>query len=163
MEYTFYKLSIADKCYIGSTNDFNGRVKEHKSNCNNENGKKYNFKVYQYIRENGCWNDVDITIIETKQCNKDEALDFETKFMLSLNAELNSRYPKRSAKEWREANKEYQKQYDKEYRKNNKEKISERGKEKIACDICGKMGIKRNLSRHKKIIHSFTGGNIHQV
>jgi predicted GIY-YIG superfamily endonuclease len=31
MEYTFYKLSIAGKCYVGSTTDFENRMKNHTS------------------------------------------------------------------------------------------------------------------------------------
>jgi predicted GIY-YIG superfamily endonuclease len=30
MEYTFYKLSIAGKCYVGSTTDFDRRIVIHK-------------------------------------------------------------------------------------------------------------------------------------
>jgi predicted GIY-YIG superfamily endonuclease len=39
MEYTFYKLQIGDKCYVGSTIDFKHRMKLHKHNCYNENVK----------------------------------------------------------------------------------------------------------------------------
>jgi hypothetical protein len=130
MEYTFYKLSIADKCYVGSTIDFDNRMNKHKCSCNNENDKKYHLKVYQYIRENGCWNDVNIMIIDKIIYNdKDEAREMETKFMLSFNAELNSVYPKRSMKEYYEANKQKILEKNKEYAEKNREKVSEGKKE----------------------------------
>tara|TARA_B110000503_G_C6862326_1_gene295289 strand:+ start:27 stop:518 length:492 start_codon:yes stop_codon:yes gene_type:complete len=163
MEYTFYKLSIADKCYIGSTLDLKHRMNQHKSNCKCETSKDYHYKLYQYIRENGCWNDVDITIIETNKCDKEQALDMETKFMLSLNAELNSRYPKRSNKEYIEQHKQIITEYKKKYKENNKQKISEKQKVKIPCDICGKMMSRGSMTRHKKNQHSFIDGNIPQV
>tara|TARA_B110000977_G_C10842405_1_gene402570 strand:- start:202 stop:738 length:537 start_codon:yes stop_codon:yes gene_type:complete len=176
MEYTFYKLSIADKCYIGSTTHFNNRMKDHKSVCSNENSRDYNYKVYQYIRENGCWNDVEITIIDKIICLKREAEDIETKFMLRDGAELNSVYPKRSKKEYIEQHKEKYVEYHKqlykdnkqqilerckEYREKNKEKIKEKNKIKITCDICSKMLSRSHIARHKKIIHSFIDGNTH--
>ena len=41
--------------YIGSTTDFIRRKSHHKWNCNNENRKEYNRKVYKIIRENIFW------------------------------------------------------------------------------------------------------------
>jgi hypothetical protein len=107
MEYTFYKLSIAGKCYVGSTENFDRRIVIHKSRCYNEKDKKHNCKLYQYMRQNGGFEKVDIMIIDKIiYNNKDEARQMETNFMLSFNAELNSVYPKRSKKERYEANKE---------------------------------------------------------
>tara|TARA_R110000823_G_scaffold36942_1_gene100593 strand:- start:152 stop:640 length:489 start_codon:yes stop_codon:yes gene_type:complete len=160
MEYTFYKLSIANKCYVGSTTNLHRRMSRHKTRCNNEKDKNYHLKVYQYIRENGCWNDVEITIIETNKCDKGEALDLETTLMLRDDAELNSRYPKRSLKDYYETNKQSILEKNKEYREKNREKIKEKNKEKITCDICSKIINKRHIARHRKI-HSFTGENIH--
>tara|TARA_R110000782_G_C14577698_1_gene388146 strand:- start:73 stop:627 length:555 start_codon:yes stop_codon:yes gene_type:complete len=184
MEYTFYKLSIGDKCYIGSTADFHNRTKSHRNDCNNENGKNYNYKLYQYIRENGCWNDVKVMIIDKIIYNhKEQAREMETKFMLMFNAELNSRYPKRSIKEWyvdnreretergrkyyeknkdqvrkrcekyRETNREIIRERSKDYYETNKEKIEQKRGEKITCDLCGKMMRKDSMSKHKKSQH----------
>jgi hypothetical protein len=153
MEYTFYKLSIAGKCYVGSTIEFDNRMIKHKNRCNNEKDKNYHLKVYQYIRENGGWNDVEIIIIETNKCDKCEALDLETKFMLSFDADLNSRYPKRSMKDYYETNKQSILEKKKEYSEKNKQIIAEKKKVKIACDICSKMISKRHIARHKKTQH----------
>jgi len=130
MEYTFYKLSIADKCYVGSTIVFNDRMRTHKRNCKNENHKEYNLKVYKYIRDNGGFEKVNVMIIDKIIYNdKDAAREMETKFMLSFEAELNSQYPKRTSKEWYETNKQYKLEKQKQYREENKQKIAEKRKQ----------------------------------
>jgi hypothetical protein len=125
MEYTFYKLSIAGKCYVGSTTNFKNRMKKHKCAC-----KKEDCKVYKYIRENGGWNDVKFMIIDKIIYNdKEQAREMETKFMLSFNAELNMCYPKRSIKEWYEVNKESQNEKGRKYYQENRDKLLKRHKE----------------------------------
>ena len=42
-----------ENIYIGSTCNLIRRRCYHKYCCNNENNKKYNYPLYQYIRENG--------------------------------------------------------------------------------------------------------------
>ena len=52
-----YKIVCNDPnitdCYVGSTTNIVKRRQSHKSVCNNENSKLFNFYVYQFIRENG--------------------------------------------------------------------------------------------------------------
>ena len=52
-----YKLCCKDvnitDIYIGSTTNFTRRKWGHKTACNNEKDKSYNFKVYQFIRNHG--------------------------------------------------------------------------------------------------------------
>ena len=55
--------------YIGSTTDFVKRKNQHKSICNNENYKEYNHKKYQYIRENGGWEEWNMIESEKHNCN----------------------------------------------------------------------------------------------
>ena len=126
MEHTFYKLSIAGKSYIGSTTNLYDRKKKHKCDCNK---KDYNLKVYNFIRENGGWDKVKIMIIDKIICHRNDALDFETKYMKMFNCELNSIYPKRSSKEYYENNKESIAEKCKKYREKNKESIAEKSKE----------------------------------
>lgn len=140
-----YKLYCKDKnitdCYVGSTTNFKHRKRNHKKACNNENDRQHHFKVYQFIRDNGGWNNWSIEIIEEVNVNdKKELRKLERKYIESLNSTLNCVIPTRSIKEWCEDNKEYYKEYYennkeeikeyiKEYRENNKEKISENKKE----------------------------------
>ena len=149
MEYTFYKLSIGDKCYVGSTTNFKHRMRLHKYSCYTEHRKEYNKPLYILIRENK-WEDIEVMIIDKIIYNhKREAEEMETNFMLSFNAELNVRYPKRNHREYYEANK------DKwvEYEKNNKEKINQQRGVKKPCELCGKMIRRDGMTKHKKSIH----------
>ena len=55
-----YKLVSTDvdikECYIGHTTNFNKRKCAHKYDCININSKNYNFNMYQFIRQNGGFN-----------------------------------------------------------------------------------------------------------
>ena len=57
MTTTFYKLRHQSnnnlECYVGSTNDFMQRKRAHRSACHNPIIPAYNYKLYQYIRANG--------------------------------------------------------------------------------------------------------------
>ena len=67
MLYTFYKIVCKDEnitdCYVGSTINFNHRKRCHKENCYNNKLKQYNCKVYQFIRNNGNWENWEIPIV----------------------------------------------------------------------------------------------------
>ena len=51
-----YKIYCKDTniqdIYIGSTYNFKLRYYTHKNNCININNKKYNYRVYKFIRDN---------------------------------------------------------------------------------------------------------------
>ena len=152
-EYIYYKIVSKDEnikeIYIGKTTNFKERIRKHKNRYNNENGKYYNYNVYQYIRENGGINNFNFIEIEKGEYdNKDSAIK-ERYWIENLNATLNIIIPTRTLQEWgkeyRENNKEVLKKYQKEYRENNKEKINE----KIICE-CGCKIVKRCLSTHLK-------------
>ena len=72
-----YKLVSTDvdikECYIGHTTNFIKRKCAHKTSCNNdnnENNKSYNFNVYQFIRQNGGWDNWTMILIEKYvKCN----------------------------------------------------------------------------------------------
>lgn len=114
-------LSITD-CYVGHTTGFTKRKATHKSNCRNENSKEYNHKVYQFMRENGGWDNWNMVQIEEYNCNnKREAESRERYWYEELNGTLNSIYPARTKKEYIEDNKEKIKQQKKEYDEQNRE------------------------------------------
>ena len=60
-------LNVLDE-YNGSSTNLTQREKTHKSNCNNENSKLYNLKIYQTIRANGGWDELDMILIEKYPC-----------------------------------------------------------------------------------------------
>ena len=107
-----YRIYCKDKTvleiYIGSTRDEQKRINKHKYACNNENYKRYNFKVYKFIRENGRWDNWIFEVIEEYPCeNKIELVEREQYYYDLLNPLLNMVRPHVSEEEIKECNKKY--------------------------------------------------------
>lgn len=125
-----YKLVHKDdlddvNIYVGHTTDFTRRKNRHKDSCNTPSNKEYNAKKYQFIRENGGWDEWEMLKIEDYPC-KDvyEAKNKERYWIKELKPKLNTNEPLRTCKEYCEDNKEKVVEYNKEYREKNKEGIS---------------------------------------
>ena len=165
-DYTFYKIvninGDIELCYVGSTVNFNERVRAHRQTCNNKNDKNFNNKLYTTIREHGGWCEFKMIEIGTaEQLTKRQAEKIEEEYRVKLNAKLNShkcfctqeekketiaKYKKEYRqnnletfrahdKEYYNKNKEKRNEYSKEYRENNKEKLAEyyeKNKEQLA-------------------------------
>jgi hypothetical protein len=139
-----YKIECKDvnitDIYIGHTTCYSQRYKTHKSNCNNISSKGYNYKIYKIIRENGGWDNWNMSIIENYPCtNVNEAKERERYWIEKESSSLNICIPNRSKKEYgqiyRIVHREEISEKTKIYRSNNKEKIKEyldANKEKIA-------------------------------
>jgi len=131
----FCKDSNITDVYIGSTINFKRRKIEHKSRCYNENNKKYYFKIYQYIRENGGWDNFEIVIIEKYPCdNIKQVTEREGYWIKELKATLNKQIAGRTYKE---------------YYQDNENKRKEYNKQKIICS-CGCEINKYTLKRHQQ-------------
>ena len=150
-EYTIYKIicknNLITDCYVGSTNNFTRRKREHKSNCNNHNDKNYNIKLYTFIRDNGCWDNWDMVLITTYNCvDKFEAYKYERLHYEELNATLNDKYPSLSKKEYCAlyyvSNIEKIKEYSALYRDNNVEK------EKARHALYAANNVEKEKARH---------------
>ena len=176
MDYTkccIYKIEHNDDeslVYVGHTTNFDKRKTQHKSNCKNDNGKHYNFKVYQMIRENGGWEKFLMLEVEKYPCaDKREAERRENEVMKELKSSMNtnksfitqemSEYHKEYHTNYYELHKHKIKERSKEYKKNNKLKIQKKKKdyreanklklnEKVKCE-CGCEINKSNLNRHQ--------------
>lgn len=175
-----YKIVCKDvnitECYVGQTTDFKSRKKEHKACCNNINDKKYNYYIYQFVREHNGWDNWDM--VEVEKFNAIDKLDAhkrERYWIEQLHATLNKKIPTRTDKEWYIDNKDKIKEYQKEYKELNKDKIKDTNKEyytlnkdkieeykkewyidnrdkineTITC-ICGKNCSKQHLKRHEQ-------------
>ena len=121
MDYTFYKLQsinpeIAD-CYIGSTENFTTRKRNHKSDCNTITSKRYNLKVYVFIRLNGGFDTFTFEIIDIIKFTKTDALLHETKLMNLYGSTLNTYKALTTEEDKIEYRAEYHKKYEKEHRK----------------------------------------------
>jgi hypothetical protein len=92
---SFYKFVCEDEnivsTYVGHTANFTRRKSGHKSSCNNDNGKDYNLKIYQTIRENGGWDNWKMIEIKSQLCeNKRHAERIEQELIDQYKSELNS-------------------------------------------------------------------------
>lgn len=119
--YFFYKLTINSVSYIGSTKNIKNRISSHKSRCYDEKDKRYNTKLYKYIRCNEGFNNVKIQIIDViDNIDRTIAHKFEQNYIKYFKSELNSIKSYRSQEEIEK--------YRREYRENNIEEIKKRGK-----------------------------------
>ena len=63
-----YKICCNDlnvkEIYVGSTCNFIKRKSKHKDSCNNIKSKQYNYKLYQFIRDNQGWENFSMIEIE---------------------------------------------------------------------------------------------------
>lgn len=109
--------------YIGSTINKNRRKQEHKNVCNNEIHKTHNLKVYQFIRENGGFDNWNMIVLEEYSCeNRVQLCQRERFWIEERKPTLNCNIPIRIEGEMKQILKEYEKtekrlEYKKEYRK----------------------------------------------
>ena len=174
-DYTFYEIICKtnnDLSYIGSTKDLRVRMNNHKHNCNNENAKKYNYKIYRTIRNNGGWDNFDMKIITTQNnITKREAEVMEEILRIEFRADMNGKRCYRTEeqkkdyeKDYYEENKTKNLEYQKEYREENKAKIAEQNKEyyeenkakineKFVCECGGKYTHAHKAQHIKSLKH----------
>ena len=71
--YEIRHKNIPDQFYIGSTKCFSSRMSKHKKNVKNRVGKLYWSKLYLFIRENGGWDNITMSVIFEDECeSRDE-------------------------------------------------------------------------------------------
>jgi len=128
-----YKLCSKDlnvkDFYIGASSCIRTRKATHKSACNREQGKKYNMKVYKFIRENGGFDDWELIWLADAPCeNRLQLRGIERKYIEQYRPTLNSCIPGRTRKEYDLFHKSDKMRYSKKYYQENKEKIKEKSK-----------------------------------
>jgi hypothetical protein len=120
--YKIEHIEYDNLVYVGNTTCFDKRKTAHKSNCNNENEPKYNFKLYQMIRDNGGWDMFKMVEVEKCPCyDKREAERRENELIKELRANMNS-YRSFTTGEEKKIN-------NIEYKTNNRVKLLEKQKE----------------------------------
>ncbi len=132
-----YKLCCdgINEFYIGSTWDMKERKRHHKFACNNANSKEYNYKVYQYIRENKGFENWKFEILVEKEFENKNALHIKEKEIINLlKPALNSRNAYRTKEELKEYN---------------NKTSAKRVAIKIDC-ACGSKTDKMNKTTHEK-------------
>ena len=135
--------------YVGSTTNLTNRRNQHKITCNNE-GKKGDCYKYEFIRENGGWDNWDVVKIEDYECDNKEDLHKRERYWIeNLEASLNQAIPTRTHKEYRVDNRDKFLNIQKIYRDNHKEEIHKRHGEKTECG-CGGRYRRDHKGRHMK-------------
>ena len=83
-----YEIKSMDKSitetYIGSCWDMGKRLRDHASNCYNENNKEYNKPVYRYIRENGDFHTFTMRVIDSGECEDLTELHCAEQFYIDM-------------------------------------------------------------------------------
>ena len=116
--------------YVGSTTEFSKRKNGHKTACNNKNSKKHNLHVYNFIRDNGCWDNWEMIEIEKYQAtDRLDLLKRERYWLEQLHATLNSNVPSRTNKQYKQDNREKILKQNKQYKQDNREKILKQKKQ----------------------------------
>jgi hypothetical protein len=141
-----YKIVCKDlnvkECYVGNTTFFTRRKSEHKSKS-----KVNQSKVYQFVRDNGGWNNFDMIEIEKFPCKDgNEARCRERYWYETLNATLNTVNPI-ITQDREEQNKKTHSLKCKVYYKKNIDKIKAYREQKILCE-CGAYFIPCQKTRH---------------
>ena len=112
--------------YIGSTTNFKRRMNQHRDSVDNYKSRKHKYKLYQFIRAHGGWqNWIMKPIIHYSCLDKMEAAEHERFYYDSLKPTLNDQIPLRTRKEWIEANRPKINKLANNYYHNNKDKCLE--------------------------------------
>jgi hypothetical protein len=140
-------LSTINEFYIGSSARYEERCILHKSDCNNINSIRYSLKLYQYIRNNGGWNNFTVEVLEKYPCkNRTELNIREEWWKKQEQPTLNERKAHRTIND----KKEYNNEKTSEYYHNNSTNIKLKANEVIKCSICNKTFTRANRSTHQK-------------
>lgn len=77
--------------YIGTSTNISVRKYQHKRRCNDPNDNGYDYKVYNYIRKTGGWDNWKMVIIENFPCNNEKELSKRENYWIEYyNANLNT-------------------------------------------------------------------------
>lgn len=140
MNIKIYRIFCKDpsiiKCYIGSTKNFEDRVRQHKATCVNPLHKCYNLPLYQFIRTNGGFNNWNFEVLEEFECESYiERLKKEKHYFLKYFVDL--------------LNKNHPYNEPREYYNRNRDKLLAVIKIKHEC-TCGKTYSIDHKSRHER-------------
>jgi len=126
--------------YIGATCNLNRRRSKHKITCVNSNKEGHNRNIYNYIRNNGGWENFILIKLFDYPCHCKSELNMEERRIIDLmkpklnmissyvtKEELKIKIAERG-KEYRDKNKELIKERKKNYYENNKEYVKNKSK-----------------------------------
>ena len=130
-----YEIKSIDKSitetYIGSTWDMKDRQRDHVSRCYNKNTSKYNYSVYKYIRENGDWDNFQMTVIDFGECEDELELHCAEQFYIDMEGGIENLLNSRDALRDKQKRKEKTEVRRDRLQKENKET------KRFPCELCG--------------------------
>ena len=148
------KDSNIQEVYVGSCQDLNKRITNHKHYCNNKNSKEYNRKLYKFIRENGGfdnWKFIWLEMFKTddtiflKQLEQNYINTFPAELLLNSCRAFTTEADRR----------EQIRNCDEKYKKQNRDLLNEKAKEyyeknkvKVPCPKCNKIMNKCSITPH---------------
>jgi hypothetical protein len=154
--YIIYKIQCNNKditdVYIGSTISYRQRKTTHKQCCNCENHPKHNHPKYQFIRDNGGWDNWSMIPIEEYQCETIiQARIREQYWIDNNNATLNTKNANgkniEKINEWKNNNPEKLLHYRQTYENKNREDINRKALERYHAN---KEIINNRRNKYKK-------------
>lgn len=165
-----YKITSNGEIYYGSTlQPLHKRHFDHKkSYYQYQRGERTFITSFTLFEKYGVDN-CRIELVEEYECKSIEELHRREGWWITNNPCVNKQIAGRTRKEYyndnkdmylekakkfSENNREKVREYKKKYADKNKDKKSEKGRERINCDICQKEVCRRSLTRHKKLIHN---------
>ena len=142
-----YQLKSIDKSvteiYIGATWDMKTRVLRHKHRCNNKNSKEYYAPVYRYIREHGGFDNFEMTIIDSGECEDELELHCAEQFYIDMYGGIENLLNDRDALE------DKQKRKEKKYIKTKQTRQRHIDNKDFYCKTCDIAAeSQRDLDRH---------------
>ncbi len=164
-----YAINIDGQAYVGSTNDMNRRLKDHRTRCFRPTSRHYPCKFYKYIRNKYSREEAyeKINNGHTILCTvdtKEEARQLEQEYintMGTLNGKMeinnisNAERCKLNRKNNYEAARNREAAYEKTEeaitkRKKWREENKERQKEHVTCEKCGHESTRKHISDHRR-------------
>ena len=125
-----YELKSIDKSvteiYIGSTWDMSDRYWCHQDKCNNKKRKEYNIPLYHYIRENGGFDNFEMTIIDSGECEDIIELHCAEQFYIDMSGGIENLLNDKDALEDKQ----------KRIEKNSKRQQRNRDTKRFYCEPC---------------------------
>lgn len=154
--YSVYRIICKDitikECYVGSTNNFTQRKREHKSRCYNEKDKHYNLEIYTFIRNHGGWDNWNIELLEETENGREK----EQYWINYYNPTLNSCVAISNNERRRKLKTESYHRHKEKHTEKNKIRINEHYEknkeyytEKFDCE-CGGRYTRKNKETHCK-------------
>jgi hypothetical protein len=148
-----YEIKSIDKSingtYIGSSWNIEFRRNSHYHSYNNSNSKDYVYPLYKYIRENGGWDNFEMTVIDSGEVETKLELECAEQFYIDMAGGvenlLNHRDPIINIEKRKQKQYENKQKNKKRYADNTREKLNT----KFVCK-CGGSYSHKHKSTHIK-------------